>query len=100
MNVSNFEHAAFALLMQIAIGLATGNWWAGAAAGAFFFLGREHAQREYKLGDPSKLPPWAGFDIWRWKLDAILDLVFPVLAVLAVAALAEYAVEMQWGAHG
>ena len=32
MNVSNFEHAAFALLMQIAIGLVTGNWWAGAAA--------------------------------------------------------------------
>lgn len=27
MNVSNFEHAAFALLMQIAIGLVTGNWW-------------------------------------------------------------------------
>lgn len=78
MNRTNFEHAFFALLMQVAVVLATGkwgegildalregawldlirmahtalvtgNWWAGAVLGAGFFLGREHAQYEKKL---------------------------------------------------
>lgn len=89
MNVSNFEHAAFALLMQIAIGLATGNWWAGAAAGAFFFLGREHAQREYKLGTAGK-SPWPAFDFFRWSLDAKLDLLFPAAAVIALALVMQH----------
>lgn len=48
MNKTNFEHAAFALL--------TGDWWAVAAAGAFFFLGREHAQFEFKLVKMGKAP--------------------------------------------
>lgn len=81
MNRTNFEHALFALLMLAVIGWPTGNWWAGAAFGSAFFLGREHAQREYHLGDPSKLPPWAGFDIWNWSLDAKLDLIVPVIVV-------------------
>ena len=42
MLARNFEHAFYALLMQAVIGLLTGNWWAGAAFGAAFFLGREH----------------------------------------------------------
>lgn len=97
MNPSNFEHAAFALLMQIAIGLVTGNWWAGAAAGAFFFLGREHAQFEKKLtngGPVGNLNPFAGFQFWKWNLDSQLDLVFPVVATLAVAAAYEIGVQV------
>jgi len=50
MNQTNFEHAGFAVLMQLAIGLPTGNWWAGACFGIAFFLGREHAQAQAKLG--------------------------------------------------
>lgn len=90
MNETNFEHAICALLLQMAIGLLTGNWWIGAAAGAFFFLGREHAQFERKLvaagGSVLALNPLAGFQVWKWSLDAQLDLVFPVVATLAVAA--------------
>jgi hypothetical protein len=87
MNRTNFEHAFYAVLMQAAIGLLTGDWLAGACFGAAFFLGREHAQREYQIGDPSNLPPWAAFDFWRWSLDSKLDLLFPVVAVCVVAAI-------------
>lgn len=97
MNVSNFEHAIFALAMQISIGLATGNWWAGAAAGAFFFLGREHAQFEKKLtsgGPVGDLNPFAGFQFWKWNLDSKLDLVLPVVATIAVAIAYEMGVQV------
>lgn len=90
MNQTNVEHAVFAILMQAVIGLLTGNWWAGAAFGAAFFIGREHAQREYHIGDPSRLAPLAAFDVWNWKRDAQLDLLFPVLAVLGVAGAVQY----------
>lgn len=87
MNQTNFEHAAYAVLMQVVIGAASGNWWAGAAFGIAFFIGREHAQREYHIGDPSKLAPWSAFDIWRWSLDSKLDLLFPVVACLGVTGI-------------
>jgi hypothetical protein len=90
MNRTNWEHVIYAMLMQIIVGVPTGNWWAGVTLAVGFFTGREHAQREYHLGNPSKLPPWAAFDIWRWKLDAQLDLICPVVAVLLMA------VFMQW----
>jgi hypothetical protein len=84
MNRTHFEHAGYALLMMLPIGLLTGNWWAGAAFGAAFFLGREHAQAQikYKLGD------FAAFDVRKWSTDAKLDLLFPVVAVVAVAMIA------------
>lgn len=82
MNRTHFEHAGYALLMQVAIGLLTGDWLAGACAGAFFFVGREHAQQQafYKRGD------FEAFDLRRWDMDALLDLAFPVVAVAVVWA--------------
>jgi len=83
MNKTNFEHALYALLMQLSIAIPTGNWWAGAAFGSAFFLGREHAQaqRTYNLGDI------AAFDIRIWSLDSQLDLAFPVCACVGLALL-------------
>jgi hypothetical protein len=93
MNQTNFEHAGYALLMQFCIGILTGNWWAGAAFGAAFFLGREHAQFEKKLacgGAVTSLNPFAGFAIWKWSLDSKLDFLFPVIAVLPLAIVSPY----------
>ena len=86
MNRTNFEHAAYALLMQAVIGFLSGSWWSGAAFGAAFFLGREHAQAQskYNLGDIS------AFDIRRWSIDARLDIAFPVVAVVGVACCVSY----------
>jgi hypothetical protein len=42
------EHSVIALALQAIIGLVTGDWWMGAAAGSLLFVGREHAQAEYR----------------------------------------------------
>lgn len=93
MNRTNFEHLAYALVMQAVIGLLTGNWWAGAAFGAAWFAGREHAQAEhryiYRNGGARyltpRLPEIAAFDPDLWSRDSILDLVMPAVGVIAVA---------------
>lgn len=88
MNITNVEHAIYALLMQGAVVLLfwrTGLMSSTAIGGALasgFFIGREHAQREYRIGDPSLLKPWEAFDIWNWSTDAQLDLLFPIGAVV------------------
>lgn len=89
MNRTNLEHAIYALLMQVPFSL-FGFWWAGAAFGAAFFLGREHAQREYHLGDPSTLSPFAAFDFMGWSRDSQLDLLCPVVAVLGMASIMDF----------
>lgn len=90
MNITHLEHIIYALLIQIAIGWPTGNCWIGAAAAIAFFVGREHSQREFAIGNPSKMKPWEGFDIWRWSTDAQLDLILPAVAVVALALGIDY----------
>lgn len=88
MNRTHWEHAGYALLMQVVVGLLFGEWWAGAALGAGFFLGREHSQAEYRItrgGPVSGLHPLAGFRFWEWNLDSKLDFLFPLVAVVMVA---------------
>lgn len=97
MNRTNIEHLIAALVMQAAIALLTGDWWVGAAAGAFFFLGREHAQVEYKYIKQSSgrrhetpiAPELAAFNPGLWSRDAILDFAIPVVGVVGVALLLE-----------
>ena len=89
MNQSNFEHAGYALLMQLVVGLMFGNWFAGACFGFAFFLGREHAQAQDKLGYSFKTT-FQAFDVRKWSLDAQLDLLFPAVAVLIVYAIASF----------
>ena len=93
MNASNFEHAFESLLGMVVLAAILGmifGFTPAAMAGAAiapigFFLGREHAQYEYKLikkknmtfvGD---LKPWEGFAFFDWSLDSKLDLLFPVI---------------------
>jgi hypothetical protein len=81
MNTSNFVHAGIAAILAILVYFLSGNWLAGACFGSAIFIGREHAQREYKIGDPSKLIGYEALDFWRWSLDAKLDLIMPIAAV-------------------
>ncbi len=90
MNKTHLEHAAYALLIQLALGLTTDNWWLGAAAAIGFFLGREHAQREYQIGNPATLKGYEAFDFWRWSTDAKLDLLIPILATVSLALVITY----------
>jgi hypothetical protein len=84
MNKTNVEHSIFALIMQAVPGFLIGDWITGAAFAIGFFLSREHAQREYHIGDPSKLKGCEAFDIWNWSLDAKLDFLCPAITVLTV----------------
>jgi hypothetical protein len=83
MNRTNFEHAFFAALMQVFIGLVFGDWFAGGCFGIAFFLGREHAQYQHKLGYTLK-KTFLAFDVRKWSLDAQLDLLFPTITCLVI----------------
>ena len=58
------QHAVMALAAQALLGLTTGNWWAGAALGSAYFVGREVAQAEYRWiewfgkGRRANMPHW------------------------------------------
>lgn len=66
--------------MQVLIALITGDWLAGSCFGFAFFLGREHAQAQAKLGYTFKTT-FAAFNVLNWSLDAKLDLLFPIIAM-------------------
>lgn len=90
MNKTNFEHLFIALILQAIPGLLLGDWMIGAVFASGIFLGREHAQREYVIGNPAGLVGYEALDFWRWELDEILDLVFPVAGVWAVVIFTEF----------
>lgn len=90
MNKTHLEHVAVAVVLQAVIWLATGSLWYGFVFVSGLFLGREHAQREYKTGDPSKLKGYEALDFWRWSKDAKIDLALPVGVTLLVAILGVY----------
>ena len=98
MNRSNFEHAGFALLIQGAVWLLTGNLLAGTLLAIGFFFGREHSQAEYKAintdfgGKRANMPWYAGFNPKYWTLDAKLDVLFP-----AVFCALAYFIKINWG---
>lgn len=71
------SHALIALLITI-FGWSVGHLYVGAAVALGFYLGREVAQHERKTPGVN---PLRGFAVWKWSLDAQLDLLFPVIAV-------------------
>ena len=91
MNRSNLEHAAYALLMQLAAAPFFG-WWAGAWIALAYFWSREVAQRELYLkrslglASLDALPAFAGWRAWEWPRDAQRDAALPAAAT-ALAAL-------------
>jgi hypothetical protein len=86
MNSTNFEHAGYALLMQLPFGM-FGYWWVGAALAIGFFIGREHSQREEIISGKDRSNPFPAFKIWEWSLDAQFDLLVPVVVVTTLAVL-------------
>lgn len=98
MNRTNWQHALAGLLIMglvwaflAVFGVPSGQW-AGAAAGVFFFLGREYTHGERKLAHDeaihlANLRWYDGLRIWRWTPDGRLDLLFPLVACLLSALL-------------
>lgn len=90
MDISPLLHALCAVIVQVVVGLLTGNWVWGAAIGCTFFIAREHTQAEYRWiaeygkGKRSNMPWWGGFDYRAWDLASVLDFAVPIVAVAAV----------------
>lgn len=80
MNISNLMHIIIAITLQAIVGIISGDWLAGGLFASGLYFGREHAQREYKIGDPSKLKGYEALDFFNWSTDAKLDLLGPVIS--------------------
>lgn len=87
-------HTFMAIALTIALGLAIGAWWTGAAAASAYFIGREIAQAEYRWieqhgqGLRANMPTLAIFrtpGIWSEK-SWLWDAALPCIVVAAVAA--------------
>jgi hypothetical protein len=91
--MNHLAHPVIALVLQAVIGLISGDWWVGAAAGAFYFVGREYAQAEYRNieqnygGLRKNMPYFGGLEPRAWTLKGLLDFILPSLTVTAVAFL-------------
>lgn len=91
--MNHTAHSVIALVLQAIIGLVSGDWWVGAAAGSFYFIGREYAQAEYRNiehnynGRRANMPYFGGLELRAWTLKGVLDFVLPSLAVVLVALL-------------
>lgn len=91
--MSHLAHPVIALVLQAVVGVISGNWWTGAAAGAFYFVGREYAQAEYRNieqnygGRRSDMPYLGGLEPRAWTLKGLTDFIYPSTAVIIVALL-------------
>ncbi|MFK4874082.1 hypothetical protein [Novosphingobium sp. ZW T3_23] len=87
------QHAFLAILIQLVLRLAAGNWWSGAAVASAYFVGREVAQAEYRWiewfggGLRANMPWWGPFDLRVWpKLDQWMDWIGPIVVTCSIAA--------------
>ena len=89
--MKTLEHSAYALLFMAIVGLLTGNWFAGACVGSAFFLGREHAQAEYRViqkfydGKRANMPWYGGFEPRGWDVKSMLDWILPTVITMTIA---------------
>jgi len=84
-------HLLLALVMQFFAGAMFNLWWLGACAAAGFFMGREHAQAEYRVieayygGKRANMPWYGGFEPKAWTSKGLLDWLLPAGATIVVA---------------
>lgn len=89
--MNHLAHPVIALVLQAIIGLVSGDWWVGAAAGSCYFIGREYAQAEHRViqqyygGRRVNMPFWGGFEPRAWTIKGLLDFILPSLGCVAMA---------------
>lgn len=91
MDWTVLQHIIIALALTGLIGRVTGNYWAGACLGIGIFLGREHAQAEYRWIETfgnhlrANMPWWGGFDYRAWNWPSLFDWITPTVAAIGLA---------------
>lgn len=84
--MSPLIHALVALAFFLPFAI-LGNPVAGAAAGAFYFFGREGLDAQISAGRSKSSVPFLPFKPWRWPRQSIVDSVFPAVAVTIAAVI-------------
>ena len=90
------NHILPALAIQLL--LSPFSWWAGALLAAGFYLGREHAQAEYRViqtyygGKRANMPWYGGFEPRGWDMKSMLDWILPTVITMTIALLSFF-----WG---
>lgn len=85
-------HAIISAALTLLAGVLFGQWLIGALIAAAFYVGREHAQAEYRwiewLGDGSRsnMPWWGGFDPKVWSHKSLTDFALPALVLALCVA--------------
>lgn len=85
------QHTIIAVAIQLICAWITSNWWLGAAIGASFYIGREHAQAEYRIiytnygRKRANAPWWCGFDHRAWTVKDLASWAIPSFAVCLFA---------------
>lgn len=84
-------HVLTAAVLQLSFGGLFGFWLFSAVAISAFYIGREHAQAEYRViskyysNKRANMPWYGGFEPRAWTLKGVLDWLLPTLATFAVA---------------
>jgi len=95
MSRTLIEHVVITLIAQVVSGLFLGDWAFGAALACGWWLGREHAQAEYRWiswrgkGKRSNMPWWGGFDPAVWNRDSVLDWAAPLACAVLLYVLTQ-----------
>ncbi len=91
MKFHDLEHPLYALVAQAIVGFLTGEWFWGGVVSVAFFIGREHAQAEYRWierygnGRRANMPRWAIFDKRIWDVHSLWwNLTCPIVCVATV----------------
>lgn len=90
-KIKSLQHSALALVFQVVIGAFTNSLLLGGLFAAGVFIGREHAQAEYRwirhFGNYNRdnFRWFNAFEVRSWTTDSFFwDMLLPILCVLAV----------------
>jgi hypothetical protein len=91
------KHALIAIAIQLIAGFAVGQWFVGGLIPSVFFVGREHAQAEYRWIE--KYGQWRRYNLkWHHVFDKRIwnvhsfwwNLCAPICANVTIFLLATY----------
>lgn len=99
-DLTPIEHALVAAAVQVGWGLTAGDWIAGGVMGVLLFVGREHAQAEYRYINAHggsryatpRAPEIGCLHPRYWSTGSVLDIAVPAAACLAIGVFAHAAV--------
>jgi hypothetical protein len=88
-------HSIIAVSIQVLWGISTGEWVAGGLMGVLFYVGREHAQAEYRYiqangGHRSltpEIPSIGCLSPVYWSIGQLAEVLAPLIACVLTAGM-------------